>query len=277
MKRRLWIAAAASAASLLMATGVAHADQVDEIKKKGELVVGVLGTDEPMSFIDPKTRELVGYDVDLGKAVAAKLGVKPVFKQITIAARIPELQQGHIDLLAASLTHNKEREAQIDFSLTTFVTGTKVLVRANSGIKDVADLAGKRVVTAKGSSMEVNMRKAVPTANIITFDTSPQAFVALQQGKAVGYVNEDASLARSLNQIGDKRSDYKILPTNLAVEPLALGVKKGETALKKVVDDTLRELEASGKAEALYEQWFGQQSALKMPKREFKLETDKID
>lgn len=277
MKRRLWIAAAASAATMLMANGMAHADQVDDIKKKGELVVGVLGTDEPMSFIDPKTRELVGYDVDLGKAVAAKLGVKPVFKQITIAARIPELQQGHIDLLAASLTHSKEREAQIDFSLTTFVTGTKVLVRANSGIKDVPELAGKRVVTAKGSSMETNMRKAVPSANIITFDTSPQAFVALQQGKAVGYVNEDASLARSLNQIGDKRSEYKILPTNLAVEPLALGIKKGEAKLKKVVDEALRELEATGKAEALYEQWFGQQSALKMPKREFKIETDKID
>lgn len=277
MKRRLWIAAVASAASLMMVHGVAHADQVEDIQKKGELVVGVLGTDEPMSFIDPKTRELVGYDVDLGKAVAAKLGVKPVFKQITIAARIPELQQGHIDLLAASLTHSKEREAQIDFSLTTFVTGTKVLVRANSGIKDVPELAGKRVVTAKGSSMEVNMRNAVPSANIITFDTSPQAFVALQQGKAVGYVNEDASLARSLNQIGDKRSEYKILPTNLAVEPLALGIKKGEANLKKVVDETLRELEASGKAEALYEHWFGQQSALKMPKREFKIDTDKID
>lgn len=89
-------------------------------------------------------------------------------------------------------------------------------MRANSGIKDVPELAGKRVVTAKGSSMEVNMRNAVPSANIITFDTSPQAFVALQQGKAVGYVNEDASLARSLNQIGDKRSEYKILPTNLS-------------------------------------------------------------
>ena len=90
MKRRVWMAAVTS---LVMAAGVAHASQVDDIKKKGELVVGVLGTDEPLSFIDPKTRELAGYDVELGKAVAAKLGVKPVFKQITLAARIPELQQ----------------------------------------------------------------------------------------------------------------------------------------------------------------------------------------
>ena len=274
MKRRVWMAAAAS---LMVMVGAAHADQVDDIKKKGELVVGVLVTDEPMSFIDPKTRELVGYDVDLGKAVAAKLGVKPVFKQITLAARIPELQQGHIDLLAASLTHNKEREAQIDFSLTTFITGQKVLVKANSPIKDVPELAGKRVLTSKGSSMEVNMRKAVPTAQIITFDTSPQAFQALQQGKGVGFVNDDMSLVRAMNQLGDKRTDYKMLPTTISVEPIALGIKKGEAGFKKVVDDTLRELEASGKAEQLYEHWFGQQSALKMPKREFKIHTDKID
>ena len=107
-------------------SAAAHADQLADIKKKGEIVVGVLGTDEPNSFVDPKTREIVGYEVDLVNAIAKKIGVKPVFKQIAVAARIPELQQGHVDLLAASLTHNKEREAQIDFSLTTFVTGQKV-------------------------------------------------------------------------------------------------------------------------------------------------------
>ena len=273
MKRRVWMAALAG---LVMASGVVHADQVADIKKKGELVVGVLGTDEPLSFIDPKTRDLAGYDVDLGKAVAAKLGVKPVFKQITLAARIPELQQGHIDLLAASLTHNKEREAQIDFSLTTFVAGQKVLVKANSGIKDVPDLAGKRVSTAKGSSMEVNIKKAVPTANVISFDTSPQALVAMQQGKAVAFVNDEMSLVRAMVQLGDQRKDYKLLPTIISIEPLALGIKKGEAGFKKVVDDTLREMEASGKAEGLYEQWFGQKSSLKMDKRAFKFETDKV-
>ena len=273
MKRRIWMAAVAS---LVMASGVAHADQVADIQKKGELVVGVLGTDEPLSFIDPKTRELAGYDVDLGKAVAAKLGVKPVFKQITLAARIPELQQGHIDLLAASLTHNKEREAQIDFSLTTFVAGQKVLVKANSGIKDVPDLAGKRVSTAKGSSMEVNIKKAVPTVTVVSFDTSPQALVAMQQGKVAAFVNEDQSLARALVQLGDQRKDYLMLPTSISSEPLALGIKKGEAGFKKVVDDTLRELESTGKAQSLYDQHFGSKSPLKMGQRRFKMESDQI-
>ncbi|MDR2335612.1 ABC transporter substrate-binding protein [Diaphorobacter ruginosibacter] len=275
MKIRLL--AAATIASLTMVCGMAHADQLSDIKKKGELVVGVLGTDEPLSFIDPKTRELVGYDVDMGRAVAQKLGVKPVFKQITLAARIPELQQGRIDLLAASLTHNKEREGQIDFSLTTFITGQKVMVKANNPIKDVPELAGKRVATAKGSSMEVNIKKAVPTANVISFDTSPQALVAMQQGKAVAFVNDEMSLVRAMVELGDKRTEYKILPANISVEPLALGIRKGEAEFKKVVDETLRELESSGKAENLYEHWFGQKSSLKMGKRSFKIDSDKID
>ena len=274
MKIRLL--AAAALATVTMVCGVANADQLADIQKKGEVVVGVLGTDEPLSFIDPKTREMVGYDVDLARAVAQKLGVKPVFKQITLAARIPELQQGHVDLLAASLTHNREREAQIDFSLTTFITGQKVMTKANSPIKDVAELAGKRVATAKGGSMEVNIKKAVPTVTVISFDTSPQALVAMQQGKTVAFVNDEMSLVRAMVQLGDQRKDYKLLPTIISIEPLALGIKKGEASFKKVVDDTLREMESNGKADGLYEQWFGQKSSLKMDKRAFKFDSDKV-
>ena len=269
-----WLATLA--AGLAVFGTAVHADQLADIKKKGELVVGVLGTDEPNSYIDAKTRELVGYEVDLGRAVAQKIGVKPVFKQITLAARIPELQQGHVDLLAASLTHNKEREAQIDFSVTSFVANQQVMVKANSPFKDVPDLAGKRVATAKGSSMEVNIKKAVPTVTVISYDTSPQALVAMQQGKAVAFVNEDQSLARALVAMGAQRKDYRLLPTTISAESLALGIKKGETGLKKVVDDTLRELESTGKAQALYDQHFGSKSPLKMGQRQFKMESDQI-
>ena len=91
MKQIAWMGAALLAA----AANTAWADQLADIRAKGEVVIGVLGTAEPYSFIDPKTRELVGYEVDLGKELAKALGVKPVFKQLAVAARIPELQQGH--------------------------------------------------------------------------------------------------------------------------------------------------------------------------------------
>jgi polar amino acid transport system substrate-binding protein len=266
-------------ATVLAATtfvSAAHADQLADIKKKGEIVVGVLGTDEPNSFVDPKTRELVGYEVDLANAIARKIGVKATFKQIAVAARIPELQQGRVDLLAASLTHNKEREAQIDFSLTTFVTGQKVMVKASSGIADVPQLAGRKVLTVKGGTQEENVRKAVPTVDVVTFETTQQAFQALQQGKGAGYVNDEATLVNDMAKLGPARKDYRILPTNLSTEPLALGLRKNEPALKKVVDDTLAELEKSGEADKIFMKWYGPATKLQFDKRSFKIDSDKI-
>ena len=266
-------------ASVVTATAlvsVAHADQLADIKKKGELVVGVLGTDEPNSFVDPKTRDIVGYEVDIAKAIAARIGVKPVFKQIAVAARIPELQQGRVDLLAASLTHNKEREAQIDFSLTTFVTGQKVIVKTSSGIKDVPQLAGKKVLTVKGGTQEANVLKAVPSVEVVTFETTQQAFQALQQGKGAGYVNDEATLINDIAKLGPAKKDYLILPTNLSTEPLALGIRKNEPALKALVDDTLRGLESSGEADKLFIKWYGPATKLQFDKRSFKIDSDKI-
>ena len=124
---RISLLSSAIAAAFFLVSAGAFAD-VAAIKTKGEIVIGTLGTDEPNSFIDPKTRQIIGYEIDLGNEVAKDLGVKPVYKQISVAARIPELQQGRVDLLAASLTHNKEREALVDFSYSVLITGQKALV-----------------------------------------------------------------------------------------------------------------------------------------------------
>src|SRR3954468_22276372 len=215
MQKRLFLSTLVAAAAAVFSVG-AHADQLADIQKKGEIVIGVLGTDEPNSFVDPKNRDVVGYEVDIGRAIAAKLGVKPVFKQVAVAARIPELQQGRVDLLAASLTHNREREAQVDFSLTTFVTGQKVIVKASSGIADVPQLAGKKVLTVKGGTQEANVRKAVPSVDVVTFETTQQAFQALQQGKGAGYVNDEATLIDDLAKLGPAKKDYAILAQNIS-------------------------------------------------------------
>jgi polar amino acid transport system substrate-binding protein len=275
MKRRLHLLVLAALSAGLFSAAV-QADQLEDIKKKGEIVFGVLGTDEPNSFVDPKTREIVGYEVDLAQAIARKIGVKPVFKQLAVAARIPELQQGRVDVLAASLTHNKEREAQIDFSLTTFVTGQKVLVKTSSGIADVPQLGGKKVLTVKGGTQEPNIRKAVPSVEVVTFETTQQAFLALQQGKGVAYVNDEASLVNDHAKLGAARKDYVILPTSLSVEPLALGLRKGEPGLKQAVDGVLRDLEKSGEAEKLFFKWYGPGTKLQFEKRSFKIDNDKI-
>jgi polar amino acid transport system substrate-binding protein len=276
MSKRLMVLVAG--ALVLGPLSSARADQLQDIQKKGELVCGVLGTDEPFSFIqNPASRAIVGYDVDLCNAVAKSLGVKPTLKQLAVSARIPELQQGRVDLLAASLTHNKEREAQIDFSLSTFITGQKVMVKKQSGVTQLDQLAGKKVLTVKGSTMEQSIKKAIPTAVIVSFDNSPQSFLALQQGKGVAYVNDETSLIDDFSKLGAMAKDYEILPQNLSTEHFALGLKKGETAFREQVNKVLRDLEASGEAEKLFTQWFGPATKMKFPSRPFKFETDKID
>ncbi|WP_312516162.1 ABC transporter substrate-binding protein [Massilia sp.] len=266
----------AFAVSSTLAAGLAHADQLADIKQKGQIVFGVLGTDEPNSFIDPKTRQLVGYEIDLATAVAKKIGVKPVFKQMAVAARIPELQQGHVDILAATLTHNKERESQVDFALTHFVTGSKIMVRAGSGITALNQLAGKKVVTVRGGTQETNIRAAVPTAQVVTFENTQQAFQALRQGKGVAYVNDESSLLADYGKLGAAAKGFTILAPSIGNESIALGLRKGEKGLKNVVDATLRELEASGAAEQLFNKWYGPGTRANIAKRNFKISTDKI-
>lgn len=257
-------------------TATVRADQLAEIKHKGELVCGVLATDEPMSFVDPRTRTIVGYEVDLCQIVARKIGVTATVKQIAVGARIPELQQGRVDILAATLTHTHEREAVIAFSLTTFVTGQKVMVRRDSGITTLTQLAGKRVVTVKGGTQEANIRRLVPTVDVITFETAPQALVALQQRKAAGFVNDEVSLLDAYSKLGPVQQDYVILPQSVSTEPIALGLRKGEPALKALVDGALRELEASGEAQKLFFKWFGPGTRLPYPTRPFRIESDRL-
>lgn len=258
-------------------TQVAQADQLASIKAKGELVCGTLGTDEPNSFIDARSRELVGYEVDLCRAIAKSLGVKAVVKQLAVAARIPELQQGRVDILTASLTHNKEREALVDFSLSTFYTGQRVLVKKSSNITTVAGLAGKKVLTVKGGTQEPNIRKAVPGVDVVTFETAGQAYLGLQQGKGVGYVDDEVSLLNNYAKLGAAQKDYIVLPQNISQEVFAFGIHKGEKGLKTAVDNVLRGLEKSGEAEQLFFKWYGPTSNVKFQKRTFKIESDKID
>jgi len=276
MNPRSIVPAALIVAALLPAIA-ARADELADIKSKGEIVIGVLGTDAPNSFVDPQTRDMVGYDIDLGNAIARRLGVKPVYKQLAVAARIPELQQGRVDLLAATLTHTREREAQVDFSLTTFVTGQKVMVKRDSGITTLAQLAGRKVLTVKGGTQVPNIRKAVPGVDVVTFENSQQAFLALQQGKGAGYVNDEASLLDDFAKLGAAAAGYQILPENISVERIALGLRKNEPGFKALVNDTLRALEQSGEAEKLFLKWYGPATRLKLEKRPFKIDSDKID
>ena len=231
------------------------ANTLDEVKKKGVLVVGVKDSAPPFGFIDEKTREIIGYDVDFCKALAKRLGVKLDIKAVTSATRMPQLIAGNVDLVAATMTITAERAKQIDFSYTYFLTGQKFLTKKGS-VKKLADLEGKKIGTAKGSTSEQNVKKAIPSATILSFDDYASAFLALQQGKVVAVTTDESMLAGLLGKAPNKNA-FEIPDIRISDEPYGLGIRKGDKALLDFVNATLLEMEKSGEAAKIFQKWFG--------------------
>jgi polar amino acid transport system substrate-binding protein len=255
----------------LLSRGALAGDTVADAKKKGVLVCGVKDSLPPFGFVDAKTRDIVGYDVDFCRAIAARLGVKAELKPVTSASRFPQLAEGNIDLIAATMTHTAEREKQIDFSHTYFVTGQKFLTKKGT-VKALKDMEGKKVGTAKGSTSEQNVAKAVPTATVLSFDDYPQAVLALQQKKVVAVTTDESILMGQLTKL--PKGEYEIPELQISEEPYGLGMRKGDTNFVTFVNKTMLDMEASGEAKKIYDKWFGPGSESPRP-RNFKITAGK--
>lgn len=252
----------------------APADTLAEVKKKGVLVAGVKDSLSPFGYIDEKTRTIIGYDIDFINAIAKKLGVKVELKPVTSATRMPQLQEGNIDIIAATMTKNPERAKQIDFSHTYFFTGQKFITKKGS-VKSLKDLDGKRVGTTKGSTSEQNVAKAIPTATVLSFDDYPQAYLALQQGKVQAVTTDEAILAGLLAKTPKElKGKYEIPNVQISEEPYGLGMRKGDKNFVDFVNKTILAMEKSGEAKKIFDKWFGPKSETPL-KRTFKITADK--
>jgi polar amino acid transport system substrate-binding protein len=247
------------------------ADTLDEVKARGVLVAGVKDSLPPFGYIDQKTRTIVGYDIDFVHAIAKKLGVKVELKPVTSATRMPQLQEGNIDIIAATMTKNAERAKVIDFSYTYFLTGQSFLVKKGTA-NSLKDLDGKKIGTAKGSTSEQNAKKALPNSTILSFDDYPQAVLALTQGKVAAVTTDESILAGQLAKL--PKGEYEIPKFRISEEPYGLGVRKGDMVFLAFVNKTLLEMEKSGQAKAIFEKWFGPDSGTPL-ERDFTIYADK--
>lgn len=259
----------------IVTLSAAQADTLQDIKARGKFICGTMGTAEPFSFQDPKTRAVVGYEVDICKAVADSLGVPLELKLIAVEARIPELIAGRVDVVAANLGWSPERARQIDYSHQHFVSLQKVLAREkDQELKSPAELAGKRVSAVRGSSSEQGARKYIPNVEPVTFKDPSGAFLALQQGKVSGFVGSELMLAKLRQQAASSAVPVKILVPALFVEPWGVGVRKGDAAMLGQVNQVLDKLEASGDATRIFDKWFGVGTPFNL-KRDFRIESIK--
>src|SRR5689334_21965245 len=169
MDRLIFATTLFGAVLLLGSASAAAADKLDAIKARGKLLIGNSDTSPP--FSSRENGKVVGYDIDLATQVSKRLGVGVEFVPVINAERIPALQQDRIDVAASGMTRADNRRHLIGFSLAYLVSPHTVIIRKDSGIKTVREMAEKKLALVKGASVDAELMAAVPTLQIVHYDT----------------------------------------------------------------------------------------------------------
>jgi polar amino acid transport system substrate-binding protein len=263
---------AAVSAALLTLVLPATAERLDEVKARGKIIVGVSDTTPPFSFKRPGESEHVGYDIDLVRAVAKRLGVGVETVSLSSAERIPMLQQGKLDFVATSMTRTPERLREIDFSLIYFVTPHAVIVKKSSGITSVQQLAGRKAASASTSTASGNLKEVVPSVDIVNVRDYAVAFAALKDGSVDAFPT-DESVLRAIVQQDGHPDDYLFLPDFAKSRNVGFALKKDEPRFKEAINRALLDIEEAGEAARIFDAWFGPDSQEPM-QRSFKIRPD---
>ena len=255
-------------AVMLLAAGSALAqagDTLAKIKASGSVTLGVRESSGALGHTlgDGK---YVGFHTEMGERVLAdirkqlhlaKLEIK--YQPVTSQNRIPLVTNGTVDLECGSTTNNAARQKDVAFAVTTYVEEVRIAVKANSGIKSIKDLNGKTVATTTGTTSVQAMRRherarGVDFTEVFGKDHA-DSFLLLQTGRADAFVMDRQILAGNIAAAPDPAA-YRIVGEVLAVEPIAIMLRKDDPAFKKAVDDSLVAMMKSGEMARLYDKWF---------------------
>ena len=245
----------------LLAANAAWADRLADIKKAGVLRVAAFDANPPFGFVDSKTRQISGLDVDYANYLAKKLGVKLQLVPTNPACRVPLLVSKKVDLVLANFTITSERAKQVDFSIPYFSSGTQ-FIAAKGALKTPAQLDNLRIGVDKGTTNEIVLREKHPKAKLVAYDDTPFAFTALRNGSVQAISQDGPKLIGLLATINNptERAKWEVSPFAISNDYMGVGIPKGEKQLVEFVNITLREMEANGQAEQIYNKWFGPQT-----------------
>lgn len=241
-------------------------DTLGKIKASGEVVLGVREAGGGLSYAlgDGKYG---GFHVEVCQNIVAALEksldkkLQTKYQPVTSQNRIPSVSNGTVDLECGVTTNNATRQKDVSFVLTTFVEEVRMAVRANSGINSIAQLNGKTLASTAGTTSLSLIRRQKNAASLdikeILAKDDAETFALLEGGKADAYVMDSQILAGAIANT-EKPSDFKIVGAPLAVEPIAIMIRKDDPAFKKIADDTVRALVKSGQLPKIYAKWFVQ-------------------
>ncbi|MGO4304110.1 transporter substrate-binding domain-containing protein [Cupriavidus sp. RAF12] len=219
---------------------------LDKIRQRGKVSIGVLVNGGPFGSIDPATQQLVGWNPELARDLAKRLGVGADLVQVNPSNRVQFLQQGKVDLLIASMEYNADRGELLSYAPTPFyrVGGTAAVLKT-SGIHQWEDLRGKTVCASQGSSFVKPLQEQYG-AQVRGFKTASESLLALRGGQCVAAVH-DATLIHPLLRTNAEWANYAApIPTEILPAPSVVWARKGETDTVAAVDKVVQEWHRSG-------------------------------
>jgi ABC-type amino acid transport substrate-binding protein len=239
---------------------------LSKIRKANEIVLGYRENTVPFSFTGDD-KQPTGYSVDVCKAVATsireqlKLPTLPVrWVAVTAESRFDAVAQGRIDLECGSTTITLARFDQADFSAPIFVESGAVLVRADSNLRRIGDLSGKRIAVGAGTTAEkalsARLKADLISAQIVVVKNAEEALEALDAGKVDGYANDRLLLVGSVVRGRDPKK-YFITEDDYSFEPYGLALRRNDTAFRAAVNRGLARLYRSPGMVDIYKRWFG--------------------
>ena len=234
--------------------------RLDHILERHRLTAIVQIAFEPFSFYGEDGRR-TGFEVDMAREFARRWLDDPkavTFLPVPTDARIPTLEKGRADIVAAALTKTPERAEEVDFSLTYFKDGQRLLVPEGSAIAGVCDLRDRKVAAIHGSTSLDNIEAAAASCgfelggDLVTFRRHDDAVQALLAGEVEAFTSDGVALANFA-----EGQPLEVVGNHFSEEPYGIAVPKGDARLLELVNHTLKEMEQDGTYAALYEKWFG--------------------
>lgn len=268
MIRRYFLAVALLISVLLPGAAMAQS-MIDEVKERGVIRVGVKNDAPYLGFTDEKG-ELDGFEIDLVKDLARRLSVKVEFEPVKASNRVQLLQQKRIDLIVATVSHYRNRDEVVDFTIPYLYTPQTLLVKKDSGIKSVADLKGKRVGLDAGAGGVKRLPVVQPGVIVQTYQNWPEAFFALQRG-LVDAVATDNLLLAGLRAAAPNPEDYELLGKSgfYGGGYYAAVVRQDDSKSRDAINFLLQDQWRDGTWMKLFDKWLGKDSKLKMTMADF--------
>ncbi len=245
--------------------GAAQANTLEKIKSSGAVTMGVRESSGALSYTVGDGK-YAGYHVEICQRVLGdiqkQLKLKSLninYQAVTSQNRLPLVANGTVDIECGSTTNNATRQKDVAFAVTTYVEEVRIAVKANSGITSLNQLNGKKVATTTGTTSVQLLRKH-ERATGVNFDEvfgkdHADSFLLLESGRADAFVMDGSILAGNIAN-SKNPGDYKIVGEVIAVEPIAIMIRKDDPDFKKSVDDSIKKMMKDGTLAKLWDKWF---------------------